>query len=377
MATPLLTTKLYIPPPRPDPSTGLTATPATRVLSQWSPATSTRGGTRGGRTSLVPRPRLIERLNAGLHCNLTLISAPAGFGKTTLLSEWIHTVGAHRVGAHRVGAHRDAPLHVAWLSLDEGDNDPAHFLAYFIAAIQTIHQDVGQSVVAASQSSQPLPIQALLTTLINEIAAMPERFTLVLDDYHLITAQPIHDGLTFLLDHLPPQMHLILSSRADPPWPLARLRARREMTELRTNDLRFTSQEAAAFLNEVMRLDLSPEDVAALEDRTEGWIAGLQMDDYFTRGTAAVALGGAYWGMGDASSAEQAFAECASNALKGGYHHRASDGFTITPQADDETLLAGPVADQAALHGLLAKIRDLGLPLLSVKRVEAASLTEE
>ncbi|MBL7065986.1 MAG: hypothetical protein ISS49_17555 [Anaerolineae bacterium] len=278
MATPLLTTKLYIAPPRPDPSTGLTAT---------SPATSTRGGTRGGRASLVQRLRLIERLNAGLHCKLTLISAPAGFGKTTLLSEWIHTVGAHR----------DAPLHVAWLSLDEGDNDPAHFLAYFIAAIQTIHQDIGQSVVAASQSSQPLPIQALLTTLINEIAAMPERFTLVLDDYHLITAQPIHDGLTFLLDHLPPQMHLILSSRADPPWPLARLRARREMTELRTNDLRFTSQEAAAFLNEVMRLDLSPEDVAALEDRTEGWIAGLQMDDYFTRGTGG-RLGGRVLGDG-------------------------------------------------------------------------------
>ncbi|MCK4472952.1 MAG: LuxR family transcriptional regulator, partial [Anaerolineae bacterium] len=118
---------------------------------------------------------------------------------------------------------------MAWLSLDEGDNDPAHFLAYFIAATQTVHQDIGQSVVAASQSSQPPAIQALLTTLINEIAAMPERFTLVLDDYHLITAQPIHDGLAFLPDHLPPQMHLVIATRADPPLPLTRLRARGQL----------------------------------------------------------------------------------------------------------------------------------------------------
>jgi LuxR family maltose regulon positive regulatory protein len=225
MATPLLTTKLYIPPVRPE---------------------------------LVSRPRLIERLNEGLHRKLTLISAPAGFGKTTLLSEWIHHRGAVT-----------APLQVAWLSLDEGDNDPAHFLAYFIAAIQTIHQDIGQSVFAASQSFQPLSIQALLTTLINEIAAMLERFALVLDDYHLITAQPIHDGLTFLLDHLPPQLHLVIATRADPHLPLARLRARGQLTELRQSDLHFTTDEAAAFLNRVMGLNLSPDHVTALESRTE------------------------------------------------------------------------------------------------------------
>jgi len=164
---------------------------------------------------------------------------------------------------------------VAWLSLDEGDNDPAHFLAYFIAATQTIHQDIGQSVVAASQSSQPLAIQALLTTLINEIAAAPQGdhkgrpYVLVLDDYHLITAQPIHDGLTFLLDHLPPQLHLVIATRADPPLPLARLRARGQLTELRQSDLRFTTGEAAAFLNRVMGLNLSPDHVTVLESRTE------------------------------------------------------------------------------------------------------------
>ena len=158
---------------------------------------------------------------------------------------------------------------MAWLSLDEGDNDPAHFLAYFIAATQTVHQDIGQSVVAASQSSQPPAIQALLTTLINEIAAMPERFTLVLDDYHLITAQPIHDGLAFLPDHLPPQMHLVIATRADPPLPLTRLRARGQLTELRQSDLRLTTGEAAAFLNRVMGLNLAPDHVTALESRTE------------------------------------------------------------------------------------------------------------
>ncbi len=239
MTTPLISTKLYIPPTRPE---------------------------------LVSRPRLIEQLNAGATRKLTLISAPAGFGKTTLLSEWVHR-----------SSTATASLQVAWLTLDESDNDPTHFLAYFIAAIQTIHPDVGQSVVAASQSSQPLAIQALLTPLINEIAALAERFTLVLDDYHLITAQALHDGLGFLLDHLPPQLHLVIATRADPPLPLARLRARDQLTELRQSDLRFTTGEAAAFLNRVMALNLSPEHVAALESRTEGWIAGLQMASLATR----------------------------------------------------------------------------------------------
>ncbi|MFB0535236.1 MAG: NACHT domain-containing protein, partial [Anaerolineae bacterium] len=232
MTTSILATKLYIPPARPE---------------------------------LVSRPRLIKRLNAGLHRKLTLISAPAGFGKTTLLSEWV--------------AGNEPP--VAWVSLDEGDNDPARFLAYFVAALQTIpslsEADVGESALAVFQSPQPPPIEAVLTPLINEITAIPDRIVLVLDDYHLIEAQPIHDALTFLLRRLPPQMHLVIATRDDPKLPLARLRARGQLTELRAADLRFTSTEAAEFLNQVMGLDLSAEDIAALETRTEGWIAGLQL----------------------------------------------------------------------------------------------------
>ncbi len=252
MSSPLLMTKLYIPSVRPE---------------------------------LVSRPRLIERLNAGLDRKLTVISAPAGFGKTTLVSEWVSDFrfqiadfGLETTSASAVRNRQSAiDNRVAWVSLDEGDNDPAHFLAYFIAAIQTVYPDIGESLVADLHASQPPPIQAFLTTLINEIAAVPERFILVLDDYHLITAQPIHDGLSFLLDHLPPGIHLVIATRADPSLPLARLRARGQLTELRQSDLRFTTGEAAVFLNQVMGLDLSPEHVAGLESRTEGWIAGLQM----------------------------------------------------------------------------------------------------
>jgi len=196
---------------------------------------------------------LIERLNAGLHRKLTLISAPAGFGKTTLLSEWVGSC--------------ERP--VAWLSLDEGDNDPARFWAYVIAALQTVEAGIGEGVLAASQSPQPPPIEAVLTTLVNEIVAIPDPFAFVLDDYHVIKAEAIHNALTFLLDHLPPQLHLVLATRADPPLPLARLRARGQLTELRQSDLRFTTDEAAAFLNRVMGLNLSPDHVTALESRTE------------------------------------------------------------------------------------------------------------
>jgi len=220
------------------------------------------------RSELVSRPRLIERLNMGLHRTrggfsraLTLISAPAGFGKTTLLSEWV--------------AGCECP--VAWLSLDKDDNDPARFLAYFVAALQRVRADVGEAALTTLKSPQPPSIEPLLTDLINKITEVPEPFALVLDDFHVITASQVHDALAFLLDNLPPPMHLILSSRADQPWPLARRRARREIMELRANDLRFNSQEVATFLKEVMWLDLSQEDVAALEERTEGWIAGLQM----------------------------------------------------------------------------------------------------
>jgi LuxR family maltose regulon positive regulatory protein len=250
MTMSLLTTKLYIPPIRLDPSTGL-------------------------RASLVPRPRLIERLNQGLlrqdggfARKLTLISAPAGFGKTTLLSAWT----------------QQWVCPVAWISLDTGDNDPARFWTYVIAALQTIHKGVGESIPVALQSPQPPLIEGLLTDLINEVAQVSDPFALVLDDFHVITHQLIHDGLTFLLNNVPPSIHLVLSSRADPPWPLARLRARRAMAELRARDLRFTSTEAASFLNEVMKLNLSPEEVAALEERTEGWIVGLQMAALSMRG---------------------------------------------------------------------------------------------
>jgi len=207
--------------------------------------------------------RLEERLRLG--CKLTLLSAPAGFGKTTLVSEWVAAQGRL----------------VAWLSLDESDNDPTRFLAYFGAALQaaaqTIGANIGQGALSALQSPQPPPVETILTALINEIAAIPDRIVFILDDYHLIESRLIHDALTFLLRRLPPQMHLIIATREDPPLPLARLRARGQLTELRATDLRFSSSEAAEFLNQVMGLNLSGEDIAALETRTEGWIAGLQL----------------------------------------------------------------------------------------------------
>jgi LuxR family maltose regulon positive regulatory protein len=217
-----------------------------------------------------PNLGLIERLNQGLQLGhrLVLISAPAGFGKTTLVGEWVQAMG---------GA--TPPVAIAWLSLDETDNDPTRFLSYFFAALRTIEAGFGKGALGALYASQPQPPPAepILTALINEIAAIPDRIILVLDDYHLIEAQPIHDALTFLLRHLPPQMHLVIATREDPHLPLSRLRARGQLTELRARDLRFTSSEAAEFLNQVMGLDLSAEDIAALETRTEGWIAGLQL----------------------------------------------------------------------------------------------------
>jgi len=209
----------------------------------------------------VSRPRLFERLDEGLERKLSLISAPAGFGKTTLASEWVASCGQP----------------VAWLSLDEGDNDPTGFLAYIVAAVQTIAADIGDGALAALQSPQPPPTEWLLTSLLNDIAAMPGSFILVLDDYHVIDSQPVDEVLVFLVEHLPPQMHMVIATREDPHLPLARLRARGQLTELRAADLRFTPAEAAEFLNRVMGLGLSAEDISALEARTEGWIAGLQL----------------------------------------------------------------------------------------------------
>jgi LuxR family maltose regulon positive regulatory protein len=206
-------------------------------------------------------------LNEGLHRKLTLISAPAGSGKTSLVSDWLH----------------QNKVPTAWLSLDEGDNDPTRFLAYLIAALQTIAPNVGKGVLAVLQSpgfaeaNTSPPTESTLTALLNEIATIPDDFVLVLDDYHVVEATPVDDALTFLLEHLPPQMHLVIATREDPPLPLARYRVRGQMTELRTADLRFTSAEAATFLNQVMGLNLSAEEIATLETRTEGWIAGLQL----------------------------------------------------------------------------------------------------
>ncbi|HEY0736915.1 MAG TPA: LuxR C-terminal-related transcriptional regulator [Herpetosiphonaceae bacterium] len=210
---------------------------------------------------MVLRSPLIARLNEGLHRKLTLISAPAGFGKTTLVSTWLAGCGRS----------------VAWLSLDEADSDPIRFLTYLVAALRTVAPAIGEELLDVLQSPQPPPPEAILTALLNEIAAVPDPLILVLDDYHAIDAQPVDLALTFLLDHLPRQTHLAITTREDPQLPLARLRARGQLTELRASDLRFTTTEAAAFLKQVMGLDLSAEDVDALESRTEGWIAGLQL----------------------------------------------------------------------------------------------------
>jgi LuxR family maltose regulon positive regulatory protein len=216
------------------------------------------------RVSLVPRPRLSERLEEGLGRSLVLVSAPAGFGKSTLLSMGV---------AASSGSGRS----VAWLSLDSGDNDPARFWRYFITAMDQLQRGSGEPALSLLGSPQAPPIEAILTTLLNELVDLPTESVLVLDDYHLIESQTIHEALTFLIDHLPPQMHLVIATRADPPLPLPRLRARDEITELRAADLRFTPEEAATFLNLVMGLELSSGDIAELEGRTEGWIAGLQM----------------------------------------------------------------------------------------------------
>jgi LuxR family maltose regulon positive regulatory protein len=213
------------------------------------------------RRRLVSRPRLVRRLSAGLDRKLSLISAPAGFGKTTLLSE--------------CAAHCGRPA--SWLSLDERDNNPTWFWAYVIAALQTICDGLGTAVLEALQIPRTGPSEMLLGQLTNQIAESPGPLALILDDLHVITNPQIHEQIIFLVEHSPPQMHLAVASRADPPWPLARWRARGQLFELRADDLRFTSEETATFLNETMGLDLSPEDIAALGTRTEGWVTGLQL----------------------------------------------------------------------------------------------------
>ncbi|SLJ98661.1 LuxR C-terminal-related transcriptional regulator [Arthrobacter sp. P2b] len=235
MPTPVLATKLFFPAPRPQ---------------------------------ITSRPRLFKRLNdeLGPSRKLSLVCAPAGFGKTTLVSEWITQRRQQHPG-----------VCIAWLSLDAHDNDPSRFLAYIVAALQGVDAEIGNEITGRRHSGQVLAVEPALTSLINDIARSGKEFILVLDDYHLIEKRPVHDALAFLLDHLPPQLHLVIATRSDPPLSLARLRSRGELTELRAADLRFTPDEAADFLNQVMNLGLSTDDIAALATRTEGWIAGLQL----------------------------------------------------------------------------------------------------
>jgi LuxR family maltose regulon positive regulatory protein len=219
------------------------------------------------RRGLVLRGRLSERLDRGTASKLVLVSAPAGFGKTTLLTEWLAT---------RPAALADERL-AAWVSLDRGDNEPAAFWAYVIAALRTVASGIGENALALLDAPQPPPIETVLTTLLNDLSAVAGEIVLVLDDYHVIDAREVQDGMAFLLDHLPPRLHVVIASRADPALPLARMRARGELAEIRAAELRFTADEAAAYLTEMMGLQLTARDVAALEGRTEGWIAALQL----------------------------------------------------------------------------------------------------
>ena len=225
---PLLQSKLFIPPPRPN---------------------------------LVPRPNLIDRLNSGMRGKLLLVSAPAGYGQTTLVSAWA----------------QQTDQQIAWLSLDENDNELGHFLTYLIAAVQQVNSEIGADVLTVLESTQSPHANILITMLVNEVVSIQEKFVLVLDDCHLISDQSIFDAIEFLTHNLPPAIHLVLVSRVDPPIPLGRLRVMGELTEIRPDDLRFSTAETAALLNDLMKLDLPPEDISVLETRTEGWVAGLQL----------------------------------------------------------------------------------------------------
>jgi LuxR family maltose regulon positive regulatory protein len=227
------------------------------------------------RRGFVTRSRLTERLGRTGESTLTLVSAPAGFGKTTLLTDWLT-------------ATPDDGRTTAWLSLDHSDNDPALFWAYCIAALRTAAPGIGTGALALLSSTEP-PTEAFVVTLLNDLAALSGEVVLVLDDYHVIEETHIQDGMAFLVKHLPAQVRLVIASRADPALPLARLRARGELVEIRAADLRFTVDETSAYLNEVMGLQLTPADVAALEERTEGWIAALQLAALSMRGRDDVA----------------------------------------------------------------------------------------
>jgi LuxR family maltose regulon positive regulatory protein len=237
MATPLLTTKHFVPP---------------------------------ARYAQITRQRLLDRLKEGINFSLVLVSAPAGFGKTTLVSEWVR--------------HMPSPIKTAWLSLEDSDNDPGRFWEYFIAAIQTWQNKAGITAQSYLHSNQTPPIESILTALLNDLAVISEDFVLILDDYHFIKTQSIHDGLIFLLEHLPSQVHLVIATRVDPPLPLAHYRGKGTLLEFGANDLRFTLEEADNLLKELNSPDLSAEQLRALNSRTEGWVVGLKMAFLSLRG---------------------------------------------------------------------------------------------
>lgn len=246
MPAPVLTSKLFVPQPR---------------------------------ATIVPRPRLRRRLDAAADAKLVLVSAPAGFGKTTLLAEWLAD-----------GSAAPAKIRLtAWLSLERGDNDPASFWMYVIAAFRTVAPGVGSDELMLLASPRPPQIQVVLTTLLNDLSQADCDIVLVLDDFHLVEARKIHEALAFLIDHLPPRLQLVIASRADPALPLALLRGRGDLVELRAADLRFTPQETAVYLTRAMGLRLTEAEVAALENRTEGWIAALQLAALSMQGRADAA----------------------------------------------------------------------------------------
>ncbi|MCQ3973771.1 MAG: hypothetical protein DPW09_10035 [Anaerolineae bacterium] len=253
MSIPILATKLYMPPPRPN---------------------------------LVPRPHLIEQLNEGLTRKLILISAPAGFGKTMLVSEWLSERlkaegGRMKNESKKKSFHPSSlilqPSKIAWLSLDAGDNDPVRFFSYLLTALQQVEPDIGQTAQHLLRTPQPPGPEALMTALLNDLAGHATEFILVLDDYHTINTTAIHEALTFLLSHLPPQLHMVMTSRTSPPLPLSRLRARGQLLEMGIDALRFSLEETDDFLNRLMALKLKPEEVTILHARTEGWVTGLQL----------------------------------------------------------------------------------------------------
>jgi LuxR family transcriptional regulator, maltose regulon positive regulatory protein len=237
MDTPLLATKLFIPQPRP---------------------------------GLVARPRLMERLDGALGSGLVLVSAPAGSGKTTVVSQWVR--------------QNSGRLPAVWVSLDDGDNDPVRFWDYFIAALRTFKPAAGDAASTVLHSEQSYSIDVVLISLINDLADFPQNVAVVFDDYHLITSEDIHSGVAFLIDHLPPAIHLILATRADPPLPLPRFRGRGTLVELGTDDLRFTDDEAAVLLQGILGAWLPAEQIAALNAHTEGWVVGLKMAALSMRG---------------------------------------------------------------------------------------------